>query len=100
MEPGKKDEMRQEIDLLGSEAVGVLRKFLSLGEFTPRELDRARVAQSAFSGWTRVKQADNQRESNLLLLIRELAENKAQFREFVKVALPNAPLPKALPTKK
>lgn len=86
-----------DLDLLGAEAVSSLRKFLSLSEHTSLDIGKARVAASALSAWTRSKQTESARETNFLVLARELANDKAEFRRFVKIAMPQTPLLKALP---
>lgn len=90
-------EVVRDIDLLGAEAISALRKFLAQGEVTSADVARAKVAATAFSGWTRHKATESARDSNTLALIRELAADKEQFREFVRLSLPNAPVLKALP---
>jgi hypothetical protein len=85
-----------DIDSLGAEAVSALRKFLGSAETTTADISRAKVAASAFSGWTRVKATESQRESNFISLARELATDAAQFNAFVKMGMPNAPIVKAL----
>lgn len=91
-------EVVRDVELLGAEAISILRKFLSQAEFTKLDLERARVAQSTFASWTRNRQTENARESNFLILARELAEDKNQFRRFVRLGMPNAPILKALPS--
>ena len=90
-------EVVRDLDLLGAEAVGALRKFLGQPEHTSLDIGKARVAASALSAWSRYKQTESARESTFLLLARELAENKEQLRKYVKIAMPNAPIVKALP---
>lgn len=90
-------EVVRDIDLLGAESVSALRKFLAQGEYTSLDIARAKVAASAFSGWTRHKATESARDGNTLMLIRELAKDKDQFREFVKLGMPNAPIVRALP---
>lgn len=94
-------EVVKDLDLLGAEAVSALRKFLA-GQDNATSLDigKARVAASALSAWTRHRQTESARESNFLVLARELAENKEQFKKFVRVAMPNAPILAALPAGK
>ena len=90
-------EAMQDLDVLGAEAVSALRKFLTQAEYTSLDIGKARVAASALSAWTRNKATESAQQSNFLVLARELAVNKAEFRKFVKIAMPNAPIVKALP---
>mgnify|MGYP001591466908 CR=1 FL=1 len=92
-------ETTRDLDVLGAEAVGALRKFLALPEYTSLDIGKARVAASALSAWTRNKQTESARETNFLILARELANDKAEFRRFVQVAMPSAPVLKALSDK-
>ena len=96
----KDPDVIRDLDLLGAEAVSALRKFLVQSEHTSLDIGKARVAASALSAWTRHKQTDSARESNFLLLARELAQNTEEFRTFVRLGMPNAPIVKALPAKK
>lgn len=93
-------EVVRDIDSLGAEAVSALRKFLAMGDVTGADINRARVAASAFSAVTRVRQTEGAREATFLMLARELANNKDEFREYVKIGMPTAPILKALPAKK
>ena len=90
-------ETMQDLDLLGAEAVSALRKFLSQPEPTSLDIGRAKIAASSLSAWTRYKATESAQQGNFLLLARELATDKAEFRKFVKIAMPNAPIVKALP---
>ena len=94
----KEPEVVRDLDLLGAEAVSALRKFLSTSEqATSLDIGKARVAASALSAWTRNRATDSAKETNFLILARELAENKDQFRKFVRVGMPHHQILKALP---
>ena len=87
----------RDIDLLGAEAISALRKVLRQPEHTSLDVGTARVAASALSAWSRQKQTESARESNFILLARELAEDKKQFRKLVRAAMPDAGIVRALP---
>lgn len=91
------NEIMQDLELLGAEAVNHLRKFLAQPEHTGLDIGKAKVAASSLSAWTRAKATESAREGNFLLLARELAEDKKQFQKFIKLGMPNAPIVKALP---
>ena len=97
--PSMAPEVLRDLDALGAEAVNALRKFLMQPEHTSLDIGKARVAASALSAWTRHRQTESSRESNFLLLARELADDKAQFREFVRLGMPTTPILAALPPK-
>ena len=91
----------KDLDLLGAEAVSALRKFLATSDqATSLDIGKARVAASALSAWTRNRQTESAKETNFLILARELATNKDEFAKFVRVGMPNAPIIRALPEKK
>ena len=104
MKPIEAKESRAEIvsdlERLGGEAVSALRKFLAQEEHTSADVGAARVAASALSAWTRHKQTESAREGTFLMLARELANDKAEFRKFVKIGMPNAALVRMLPDAK
>ena len=91
---------KTEFDSLGQEAIIALRKFFTIREPTSLVIGAARVAASALGAWTRYCQTETSRESNFLMLARELAEDKEEFRKFVKLGMPNAPIVQALPAKR
>ena len=93
-------EVIRDVEALGAEAVSALRKFLGAREVTALDIGRAKIAASAFSGWTRYRQTESSRESNIIMLSRELANDKAELRRFLKIGMPNAPMIKALPEAK
>ena len=89
-------EKGRAIEALGAESVSALRKFLAQPEVTTTDIGRAKIAASAFSGYTRYRQTESSRESNLIMLSRELAKDKDELRQFLKLGMPNAPIMKAL----
>jgi hypothetical protein len=90
-------ELIRELDVLAHEAVNALRKFLEAPEHTTLDIGKARVAATALSAWSRHKATESARESNFILLARELAADKKEFRRFVSIAMPDAEIVKALP---
>ena len=93
-----KPELYEDADEMAHEAIAALRKFITQAEVTSLDIGRARISASTFSGWTRLRQSETANEGNMLLLARELAEDKAQFRKFIRLGMPNAPILRALPT--
>jgi hypothetical protein len=100
MNSDPRPEVVRDFDILAADSVSALRKFLQQGEHTSMDIGAARVAASALSAWSRHKQTESARESNFIILARELAENKQQFRKFVIAAMPEAAIVKALPVAK
>ncbi len=90
-------EVESDIEVLAAEAVSGLRKFLNLPEHTDKDLERVRVAQSIFASWTRLRQSSAHEQGNLVMLARSLAKDKSEFRRLVRLAMPNAPMLRALP---
>lgn len=87
---------QKEFDLLAHDAIHALRKFITMPDPTSLTIGSARVSASALASWSRNQQSLTSRESNLLMLARELAEDKQEFRKFVKFGMPNAPIVQAL----
>lgn len=90
-------ELARNLDDMAQDAVGAVRAFLQKPDTTSLDIGRARIATAALSSWSRHKQTESARESNFILLARELAEDRTQFRRLVSVAMPDAAIVKALP---
>lgn len=93
-------EAAQNLDLLGAEAVGVLRKFLQQPDYTSHDIGKAKMAMGSLASWAKIKQTESARESNFIMLARELAEDKQQFRKLVSAVMPGSAIVKALPAAK
>lgn len=86
----------QKIEALGMHAIDVLKAAMTKGDFTKGDIIRIKAAQTSLGSWTRFRATESAERTNLLVLARELAENKQQFQDFMRVAMPNAPIMKAL----
>jgi hypothetical protein len=90
------------LEVLVEPAVSALRKvFLSPGdELMDTDIDTARLASSVLSTWSRLKQAERAQEAVYFNMARELATDKAQLEQYIKLSLPDVPLVKVLDAKK
>lgn len=89
-----------ELDRLAREA---LLQFLKSDGTDRGLLAKAKQANTYRSTEARREQTQGAREATLVMMARELAEDKVQFRELVRLALPRSPmlrLPAAKPDNK
>ena len=72
-----------------------LRQFLEAANTDPQAIARAKLANTFISSYTRHEATASAREQTRLIIGRQLAENPEQFREFVRLAMPDVPLVEA-----
>jgi hypothetical protein len=60
----------------------------------PERIPTVKVATTVLSSYTRHEQTESAREATAVLIARELAENKAEFQQYLKISLPRLQLPK------
>lgn len=82
---------------LADEAIGTLNHFFSEGEHTPRDIGVARIATAVLSAWTRQQQTRSAEKATLFMVARELASDKEQLAEYVRLTMPDLSIIKALP---
>lgn len=82
---------------LAGQAMDNLRKFFRKKERTSRDIGVARVATSVLSAWTRQQQTKSAAEATRFMVARELATDKEQLAEYIRLTMPDYPVAKALP---
>ena len=91
------DQSQDELEVLRRDAIGALQEFFRKKEATASDMNRAKVAASTLSSVTRWKQTENAQQSLAFSMARELARDKSQLEEYVRVSMPTAPIARALP---
>jgi hypothetical protein len=83
-------------------AVNALKKvFTQPGdELVDNDLTTARLAGSVLATWSRLKQAERAQEAVYFSMARELASDRSQLEQYVKLSMPDVPLVKVLDAKK
>jgi hypothetical protein len=83
-------------------AVQALKKvFISPGdELIDNDLATARLAGSVLATWSRLKQSERTQEAVYFSMARELATDRVQLEQYIKMSLPDVPLVKVLDAKK
>lgn len=84
------------IEETAQEGLAVLKEVLKERNTDERVLTLARIAVTSVSNFTRMYQAQSSREATLVTMMGHAAENNAEFRRLVMVALPASPVAKAL----
>jgi hypothetical protein len=69
-------------------------------DVTPKDIGSTKIALGVVSAWTRTQQTQSARDGTSAILARELARDKEEYREYIRVAIPNHPLARALPIPK
>jgi len=96
----KKDSEKIE-DLIGPAANLLKRVFAAPGdELVDNDLTTARLAATVISSWTRLKQAERAQEAVYFSMARELAGDRAQLEQYIKLSMPDVPLVKVLEARK
>lgn len=86
--------------LLAEQAITALQRFFKKKENTTKDVGMARVATSVLSAWTRQQQTKSAENATRFMVARELASNKDQLAEYIRVSMPDFAVTKALPTGK
>jgi hypothetical protein len=90
-------EQRDDLDEVRQGAIAALKQFFSKSETTNADVNRAKVAASALSSVTRWRQTENAQQALAFSMARELARDKQQLEEYVRVSMPTAAITRALP---
>jgi len=86
---------------LAGKAISRLSTFFNQEEHTGKDISAARVATAVLSSWTRQQQTKSAEKTTMFMVARELATNKEQLTEYVRLTMPDLGLTKALaPPKK
>jgi hypothetical protein len=64
---------------------------------TSNEIATARIAGSVIQAYAKLKQSLGAQEALSFMMARELSNDRAQLERFLALALPNAPIVRALP---
>lgn len=85
---------------LAEQAISSLREFFNQGEHTGKDIGSARIATAVLSSWTRHAQTKSAEKATMFMVARELASDKEQLAEYVRLTMPDLGLTKALPEAK
>lgn len=85
---------------LASDAMTTLTRFFHQKERTSKDVGVARVATAVLSSWTRQQQTKSAEKATLFMVARELASDKEQLAEYVRLTMPDLSIVKALPPPK
>lgn len=79
-------------DQIDEVARQALWEFLTSDGIDKGLLAKAKQANAYRSTEARREQTEGAREATLVMMARELAENKTQFKEYIRLAIPSSPL--------
>lgn len=82
---------------LAEQAMNELQKFFRMKDATTKDVGVARVATSVLSAWTRQQQTKSATDATKFMVARELAQDKDQLAEYIRLTMPDYPLVKVLP---
>lgn len=82
---------------LAGQAMNVLQKFFRKKDQASKDIGVARVATSVLSAWTRQQQTKSAQETTRFMVARELASDREQLADYIRLTMPDYPLVKALP---
>ena len=85
---------------LADQAIGSLQQFFRKKERTTKDVGVARVATAVLSSWTRQQQTKSAEKATMFMVARELANDKEQLAEFIRLTMPDLSIVKALPPAK
>jgi len=85
---------------LADQAIGTLSKFFRQDDGTGKDIGVARVATAVLSSWTRQQQTKSAEKATMFMVARELASDKVQLADYVRLAMPDLSIVKALPAAK
>jgi hypothetical protein len=78
------------------EATDVLIDFFTSPEGAESpNLQRVKIATSVLSTFTRHEATESARETTAVVIAREMAENKEEFKNYLNIAMPKLQLPEA-----
>lgn len=93
--PPKTEEIT--LERLTNQAIATLSEFLGSDDVDTKQIGRARVAASVLSNWSRLQQVRSAREATTFMMARELAQDHETLERYLRAAMPNSPMVKALP---
>lgn len=91
------DTTETKLGSLAEQAIGSLKGFFKQEEHTGKDIGAARIATAILSSWTRQAQTKSAEKATMFMVARELASDKEQLAEYVRLTMPDLGLTKALP---
>jgi len=85
---------------LADQAIDTLKHFFRQDDRTGKDIGVARVATAVLSAWTRQQQTKSAEKATMFMVARELASDKKQLAEYVRLTMPDLSIVKALPAAK
>ena len=85
---------------LADQAMGTLNRFFRQDDRTGKDIGVARIATAVLSAWTRQQQTKSAEKATMFMVARELASDKEQLAEYVRLTMPDLNIVKALPPAK
>lgn len=82
---------------LAERAIKSLDNFFNQEDHTGKDIGAARIATAIISAWTRQSQTKSAEKTTLFMVARELANDREQLAEYIKLTMPDLPIVKALP---
>lgn len=80
--------LTQTWEKLFRESVSSILRFFETGEDDKKAIAKARIATSVLSSCTRHEATVSAREQTAVVIARQLASNKKEFREYLRMAEP------------
>lgn len=90
----------EKLSSLVEKAIASLDGFFKQDEHTGKDIGAARIATAIISAWTRQTQTKSAEKATLFMVARELATDREQLTEYVRLTMPDLALVKALPASK
>ncbi len=90
----------EKLGSLAEKAISSLGDFFNQEEHTSKDIGAARIATAILSSWTRHAQTKSAEKATMFMVARELASDKEQLTEYVRLTMPDLGLIKALPEAK
>jgi hypothetical protein len=91
---------QQNMEGLVKKAITALDQFFDNGDHVELDIAKAKVATSILGAAARMEQAKGARDSLTFQMARSLTTNPEQLERYIRVAMPSAPLVRALPEAK
>jgi len=85
---------------LADQAIDTLHIFFRQDDRTGKDIGVARVATAVLSAWTRQQQTKSAEKATMFMVARELASDKQQLADYVRLTMPDLNIVKALPAAK
>lgn len=82
---------------LADQAIDTLGDFFKKDDRGSKDIGVARVATAVLSAWTRQQQTRSAEKTTMFMVARELASNKEQLAEYVRLTMPDLSIVKMLP---